>query len=151
MRLGVFYPTLNVYGGGEFVAAAVANALAKNNYDVTFFTNEPIDQRELKKFFGESLNSSIKTVVSPSSIQSRSLLGFYQTICRNRKRNLIGNRAYTSCRIFALKYNRDTRVPPSRKWTRNISGQQRSSEITDLPVSWRRKFAHNCGVYRSGA
>jgi glycosyltransferase involved in cell wall biosynthesis len=71
---------LNVYGGGEFVALVIANTLAQNNYDVTLFTNKEVNQGELKKFFGESLRPSIKTILNPSPIQSRGLLDFYQTI-----------------------------------------------------------------------
>lgn len=83
LRVGVFYPTLNVYGGGEFVAATIANTLAQNNYDVTLFTNEEVKQREIKKFFGKSLNPSIKAIVKPSTVQPRGLLDFYQTIFRS--------------------------------------------------------------------
>ena len=36
-KIGVFCPTLNVYGGGEFVAIAIANTLAQNNHDVCSF------------------------------------------------------------------------------------------------------------------
>lgn len=83
MRVGVFCPTFNVYGGAEVVTAVIANTLAQNNYDVTLFTNEEINQREIKKFFGKSLNPSIKAVVKPSIVQPRGLLDFYQTILRS--------------------------------------------------------------------
>jgi glycosyltransferase involved in cell wall biosynthesis len=83
LRVGVFYPTLNVYGGAEFVTTVIANTLAQNNYDVTLFTNEEINQQEIKKFFGKSLNPSIKAIVKPSTVQPRGLLDFYQTILRS--------------------------------------------------------------------
>lgn len=83
LRVGVFCPTFNVYGGGEFVAAVIANTLARNNYDVTFFINEKVTQREIKKFFGESLHPSINAIVKPSLVQPRGLLDFYQTIFRS--------------------------------------------------------------------
>jgi len=83
LRVGVFYPTLNVYGGGEFVTLVIANTLAQNNYDVTLFTNDEINQREIEKFFGKSLNPSIKAIVKPSTVQPRGLLDFYQTIFRS--------------------------------------------------------------------
>ena len=83
LRVGVFYPTLNVYGGGEFVTVVIANTLAQNNYDVTLFTNEEINQREIEKFFGKSVNPSIKAIVKPSTVQPRGLLDFYQTIFRS--------------------------------------------------------------------
>jgi glycosyltransferase involved in cell wall biosynthesis len=83
LRVGVFCPTFNVYGGAEVVAGVIANTLAQNNYDVTLFTNEEINQREIKKFFGKSLNPSIKAIVKPSIVQPRGLLDFYQTILRS--------------------------------------------------------------------
>ena len=33
-KIGVFCPTLNVYGGGEYVAIAIANTLAQQNREV---------------------------------------------------------------------------------------------------------------------
>ncbi|MGB8779814.1 MAG: glycosyltransferase [Candidatus Bathyarchaeia archaeon] len=83
MRVGVFCPTLNVYGGGEFVTVVIANTLAQNNYDVILFINEEINQREIEKFFGKSLDPSIKAIVKPSRVQQRGLLDFYQTIFRS--------------------------------------------------------------------
>jgi len=83
LRVGVFNPTFNVYGGGEFVAAVIANTLAQNNYDVTLFTSGKVNQREVKKFFGKSLNPSIKAIVQPSHIQPGGLLDFYQSIFRS--------------------------------------------------------------------
>ena len=83
MKIGIFYPTLNVYGGGEFVAATIANTLAQNNHDVILFTNDEINQQEIEKFFGKRLASSIKVIVKPSRVQPRGLLDFYQTIFRS--------------------------------------------------------------------
>lgn len=83
LRVGVFNPTLNVYGGGEFVTLVIANTLAQNNYDVILFTNEEINQREIEKFFGKSLDPSIKAIVRPSTVQRGGLLDFYQTIFRS--------------------------------------------------------------------
>jgi glycosyltransferase involved in cell wall biosynthesis len=83
LRVGVFYPTLNVYGGGEFVAAVIANTLAKNNYEVILFNNEEVNQLEIKNFLGESLHPSIKVIVNPSLVTPRGLLDLYQTIFRS--------------------------------------------------------------------
>jgi len=83
LRVGVFQPTFNVYGGGEFVAAVIANTLAQNGHEVVLFTNEKINQREAEKFFGKKLNPSIKTIVQPSRIQPKGLLEFYQSIFRS--------------------------------------------------------------------
>jgi len=102
LQVGVFCPTLNVYGGGEFVATTIANTLAQNNYDVILFTNEEINQLEIKKFFGIRLNPSIKAIVKPSTVQPRGLLDFYQTIFRSyifKSKCDIWIDVY-SCRIF---------------------------------------------------
>ena len=79
-QIGVFCPTLNVYGGGEFVAVALANTLAQNNRNVVLFTNSEVDPKAIKNFFGERLHPSIKTVVQPTRFGSRGLADFYQTI-----------------------------------------------------------------------
>ncbi|MCR3906937.1 MAG: glycosyltransferase [Tenericutes bacterium] len=83
MRVGVFQPTFNVYGGGEFVAASIANTLAKNGHEVILFTNEKINQTETKNFLGQRLHSSIKNIVPPSHIQPKTLLDFYANFFRS--------------------------------------------------------------------
>lgn len=80
MKIGVFCPTFNIYGGGEFVAATIANTLSNNNYDVTLLVNQKINQKVIVKFFGKPLNPSIKVLVIPSIGQSRDIIDFYQTI-----------------------------------------------------------------------
>ena len=79
-QVGVFYPTLNVYGGGEFVAVAIANTLARNNQNVVLFTNNEVNPKAIKSFFGENLHPSIRTVKQPAHFRSRSLADFYQNI-----------------------------------------------------------------------
>ncbi len=80
MRVGVFYPTLNVYGGGEFVAVAIANALAQNHHKVALFTNAPVDPAAIKNYFGETLNPNIENIVQATYFTPRALADFYQTI-----------------------------------------------------------------------
>jgi len=80
MKVGVFCPTLNVYGGGEFVAIALANTLAQNNHNVILFTNSEVDPKAIKNYFGERLHPSIETIVQPTRFSSRGLADFYQTI-----------------------------------------------------------------------
>ncbi len=80
LKVGVFCPTLNVYGGGEFVAVAIANTLAQNHHKVVFFTNNEVDPIAIKNFFGENLHPSIETVKQPTHFSSRGLADFYQTI-----------------------------------------------------------------------
>ena len=79
-KIGVFCPTLNVYGGGEFVAIALANTLAQNNHDVILFTNAAVNPKAIKNYFGEPLHPSIQTIVQPTRFSSRGLADFYQTI-----------------------------------------------------------------------
>lgn len=83
MRVGIFYPTLNVYGGAEFVTFAMANTLANNKKEVILFVNKEINQKEIMKFFGASLHPSVKIIVMPSKVSPRGLLDFYQTIFRS--------------------------------------------------------------------
>jgi glycosyltransferase involved in cell wall biosynthesis len=79
-KIGVFSPTLNVYGGGEFVAIAIANTLAQNNRNVILFSNGKVDAQAIKVFFGEKLSPTIETVVQPSHFKPWSLGNFYQNI-----------------------------------------------------------------------
>lgn len=83
MRVGVFIPTLNVYGGAEYVAVTIANTLARNYHKVILFTNKKISQQEMQKFLGKSLNPSIKCIVKHSLARPYYLLDFYQTIFRS--------------------------------------------------------------------
>ena len=82
-KIGVFCPTLSVYGGGEFVAIAIANAIAKSNYQVIFFANTPVDPTAIKNFFGETLDPSIETIIQPTHFKTRGLIDFYQTIAHS--------------------------------------------------------------------
>ena len=79
-KIGVFSPTLNVYGGGEFVAIAIANTLAQNNHNVILFTNGEVDPKAIKNYFGEPLHPSIQTIIQPARFNSWGLTGFYQTM-----------------------------------------------------------------------
>ncbi|WGM88494.1 MAG: glycosyltransferase [Candidatus Bathyarchaeum tardum] len=89
MRVGVFNPTFNVYGGGEFVAAVIANTLAQNGHDVVLFCNEKINQFNLKNFFGTSLHPSIKEIINSTFFKpTNGLLAFYQNIFRSYVANL---------------------------------------------------------------
>jgi len=65
------------------VAAVIANTLAQNSHDVILFTNEKVNQWEVKNFFGKSLHPSIKAIAQPSHIQPKGLLDFYQSIFRS--------------------------------------------------------------------
>jgi glycosyltransferase involved in cell wall biosynthesis len=81
--VGVFCPTLNVCGGGEFVAVAIANTLAASGRKVVFFANAEVDVGGIRSFFGEKLNPSIQEIKQPTNFRPRSLPDFYQTILHN--------------------------------------------------------------------
>lgn len=79
-KIGVFCPTLNVYGGGEFVAVAIANTLAANNRDVVLFSAQEINPEAIRNYFGETLNPKIQTIKQPTNFAPRGPIDFYQTI-----------------------------------------------------------------------
>ncbi len=79
-KIGVFCPTLNVYGGGEYVAIAIANTLAEHNREVVLFSADKINPQAIQNYFGEPLNPSIKTLQQPTNFTPRGLADFYQTI-----------------------------------------------------------------------
>jgi glycosyltransferase involved in cell wall biosynthesis len=79
-RIGVFCPTLNVYGGGEYVAIALANTLAQNNHDVVLFSSGKVAPQVIQNYFGETLNPNIQTLQQPTKFTPHGLGDFYQTI-----------------------------------------------------------------------
>ena len=79
-KIGVFCPTLNIYGGGEYVAIAIANTLAENNRHVILFSSNKINPQDIKKYFGETLHPNIETLQQPTPFTPRGLIDFYQTI-----------------------------------------------------------------------
>lgn len=81
--VGVFCPTLHNYGGGEFVAVAIANTLAQNGYSVTLFTTKPVDSKAVRGFFGETLHPKIEAITQPTSLNIKGIMGFYQTVFRS--------------------------------------------------------------------
>ncbi|MGD6934611.1 MAG: glycosyltransferase [Candidatus Bathyarchaeia archaeon] len=99
-NVGVFCPTLHNYGGGEFVAVAIANTLAQNSYDVTLFTTKPVDPKAVKGFFGETLHPKIESVTQPTSLNIKGVIGFYQNIFRSyivKSRNATFVDPYSNC------------------------------------------------------
>lgn len=79
-KIGVFCPTLNVYGGGEYVAVAIANTLAQNGYPVVLFASSPVDAQAVKNYFGETLHPNIHAIQQSTNFTPRGLADFYQTI-----------------------------------------------------------------------
>jgi glycosyltransferase involved in cell wall biosynthesis len=80
LRVGIYCPTLNVFGGGELVGVSIANTLALHDYDVILFTYNKVNKQEIMKFFGKSLDSSISIITKPSNVKTKGVLDFYQTI-----------------------------------------------------------------------
>ena len=66
MKIGVFHPTLNMYGGAEFVALVVVNTLAREGYDVELFLNSEVDLHKVELMMGQSIDSSVEITVKPS-------------------------------------------------------------------------------------
>ena len=66
VRIGVFHPTLNMYGGAEFVALVIVNTLARQGWDVELLVNSMVDQRKVELMMGESVASSVRVTVKPS-------------------------------------------------------------------------------------
>jgi glycosyltransferase involved in cell wall biosynthesis len=84
VKIGIFSPTLNVFGGGEYVALAIANTLAINGHKVILFTNNKVSNQTVQGFFGETFDDSIQIVTQPTYFTSRGLADFYQTIIHSR-------------------------------------------------------------------
>jgi glycosyltransferase involved in cell wall biosynthesis len=83
MRIGVFHPALDMYGGAEVVAVATANALVQNGYDVVLFINRQIDQRRINEMVGEPLSPSIKVIVKPTFLQPRAMFHLYESAVKS--------------------------------------------------------------------
>ncbi len=81
--VGIFCPTLHNYGGGEFVAVAIANTLAEKGFEVTLFTTKPVNPKAISGFFGETLQPKIAAVTQPTNLNIKGIMGFYQTIFRS--------------------------------------------------------------------
>ena len=87
-KIGVFCPTLNVYGGGEFVAIAIANTLAQNNHDVVLFSSDKINPAAIKNYFGETLHPNIQNPTATHQLQpprTRRLLPNHNPLIHRKK------------------------------------------------------------------
>jgi len=50
MRIAIYHPNLNMFGGGETVALTIAGALSKE-HDVDILTPYEVDKKKLEDFF----------------------------------------------------------------------------------------------------
>lgn len=55
MRIAIYHPNLNLFGGGEMVAITIANSLSKK-HEVDILTHYLIAKKELEDFFSLKLN-----------------------------------------------------------------------------------------------
>jgi len=83
LKVGIFHPCFDMYGGAEFVAAVIANTLAQNGYEVELFVNKKIDQDKTEQFLGEKIASSVKIVLKPSLLAPRGMLDLYSRMFRS--------------------------------------------------------------------
>jgi len=83
MRIGIFHPTLDVYGGAEIVAVATANALAQNGFDVLLFMNKSVEQKRIKKMVGAPLSPSIRVITKPAVLPQRGSFHLYESAARS--------------------------------------------------------------------
>jgi glycosyltransferase involved in cell wall biosynthesis len=83
VKVGIFHPTLDWYGGAEVVAVAMANSLAQNGYDVVIFVNNTLDQKRIRDMVGEPLWPSIKVTVNPTFLKPRGYFDIYESAYRS--------------------------------------------------------------------
>lgn len=83
MRVGIFHPSLDWYGGAEVVAVAMANSLAQNGYDVVLFVNNAVDQARIKDMVGEPLWPSIKVIIKPAFLNPHGPFDTYESAYRS--------------------------------------------------------------------
>jgi glycosyltransferase involved in cell wall biosynthesis len=83
LRVGIFHPALDWYGGAEVVAVVTANSLAQKGYDVVVFVNNPVDQKRIRDMVGEPLWPSIKVIVDPTFLKPRGHFDIYESAYRS--------------------------------------------------------------------
>lgn len=83
MRVGIFHPPLDLYGGAEVVAVASANALANSGFDVILFLSKEVNRKKIQEMIGEPLSSSVKTIINPALLKPRSMFHLYESAVRS--------------------------------------------------------------------
>lgn len=83
MRVGIFHPSLDYYGGAEKVALAAANSLVQNGYEAVLCVNKAVDQRRTEEMMGEPLDPSVKVIVDPFFLQPRGKFHIYESAIRS--------------------------------------------------------------------
>jgi alpha-1,2-mannosyltransferase len=70
LKIGIFHPTLNLCGGGEWVALNIINSLRQNGHEVVVLTDERLSQEKFMKTFGRKLQSD-REIIFPFHFFSR--------------------------------------------------------------------------------
>jgi glycosyltransferase involved in cell wall biosynthesis len=83
LKIGIFHPPINMYGGAEVVAVVSANALAQNGYEVVLFTDKPVNEKRIAEMVGEPLDLSIKVIINPSFLHPRGMFHLYESAVRS--------------------------------------------------------------------
>jgi glycosyltransferase involved in cell wall biosynthesis len=71
LKIGIFHPSFQNYGGGEVVCFIITDTLAKSGYDLELFVGKKLDpgQREVERMLGGKIPSSVKITVRSSFTQ----------------------------------------------------------------------------------
>lgn len=83
MKIGIFHPSLDYYGGAEIVALASANSLAKSGYETVLCVNKQVDQGKTEEMIGEPLDRSVKVIVDPDFLKPRGNFHIYESAVRS--------------------------------------------------------------------
>jgi len=78
LKVGVFYPPLNYYGGATAVTVCTVNALADKGYEVLLYVENEVCNKEIAEMMGDPLNSKVRILVVPTIFKPRWLLDLYQ-------------------------------------------------------------------------
>lgn len=82
MKVGIFHPSLDYYGGAEVVALASANSLVQSGYEAVLYSNRNVDQRRIEEMIGEPLDPSVKVIVQPIFLPPRGNFHIYESAFR---------------------------------------------------------------------
>ena len=83
MKIGVLHHAFDLYGGAEYVALVVTNALAREDYDVELMVGKKPLQEEVRKMMGEGIDPSVGVTIKPSVFKPRGLWHLPQVVSRS--------------------------------------------------------------------
>jgi glycosyltransferase involved in cell wall biosynthesis len=82
-KVGVFHPSLDYYGGAEFVALTAVNTLISHGYKVVLFVNKALNLKRLEKMLGRNMLSEAELIVKNTFIPPRDTLDVYPSTVRS--------------------------------------------------------------------